>query len=267
MSSNIVRLYDEVVTPHPSAKVPEFVGIDYDRLAEAILAKQEEHKNERRAARAAADAEKRKKIGSNGTMDPIRDKKDIIRIAQYFADRGQPRNELMFLIGCSVGLRGSDLSRLRVGDFKPPAYQARIKEQKTGKIRVITLNPMAIDAYCALLASLPDYSDDTYLFQSQRTGNCSIDRHSFARILRQAQHDLGLPYRLGTHSMRKTFAYHVFMDNQQTPEVLAYLQKLLNHRDSVTTLRYIGLEQKREQQLYKDLDFGFSLDDIHREEE
>ena len=37
-------------------------------------------------------------------MDPIRDKKDIIRIAQYFADRGQPRNELMFLIGCSEGL-------------------------------------------------------------------------------------------------------------------------------------------------------------------
>lgn len=92
---------------------------------------------------------------------------------------------------------------------------------------------------------------DSGIFPSQRTGNCSIDRHSFARILRQAQRDLGLPYRLGTHSMRKTFAYHVLMDNQQTPEVLAYLKKLFNHRDSATTLRYIGLEQKREQQFYK----------------
>lgn len=265
MSSNIVRLYDENVTTHPSANVPGFVGIDYDRLAEAILAKQEEQKQARRAAKSAAGAAGRKTAGANGTVDPIRSKADIIRIAQYFADRGQPRNELMFLIGCSVGLRGSDLSRLRVGDFKPPAYQARIKEQKTGKIRVITLNAMAIEAYHALLASLPSHSDDTYLFQSQRTGNRNIERHSFARILRQAQHDLSLPYRLGTHSMRKTFAYHVFMDNQQTPEVLAYLQRLLNHRDSATTLRYIGLEQKKEQQLYRTLDFGFTLNDIKEE--
>ena len=62
--------------------------------------------------------------------------------------------------------------------------------------------------------------------------------------------------------MRKTFAYHVFMDNQQTPEVLAYLQKLLNHRDSATTLRYIGLSAEKEKELYRQLDFGFKLDDI-----
>lgn len=261
-SNNVVKLFDGDVVPHPAAEVPRFVGIDYDLLADAILKKQEEKKQERRAARAAAGAGRRTVKGANGTVDPIRDKKDIVRIAQYFADRGQYRNELMFLIGCSVGLRGGDLSQLRVGDFKPPKYQASIKEQKTGKIRTVTLNPMAVEAYQKLVQSLPDCSEQTFLFQSQRLGNQNIQRHSFARILRQAQHDLQLPYHLGTHSMRKTFAYHVFMDNQQTPEVLAYLQRLLNHRDSATTLRYIGLEQTKEQQLYRDLDFGFTLDDI-----
>lgn len=265
-TATVINLFpDPRVEPHPSSDIPRFVGLDYDKLAEAILSKQEEQKQKRRATRVAAKG-KRAQKGTNGTVDPIRDKKDIGRIAQYFADRGQYRNELMFLIGCSVGLRGSDLTRLRVGDFKPPNYQATVKEQKTGKLRTITLNTMAIDAYLQLVHTMGNPPSDTFLFQSQRMGNNNIQRHSFARILRQAQRDLKLPYHLGTHSMRKTFAYHVFMDNQQTPEVLAYLQRLLNHRDSATTLRYIGLEQSREQKLYQDLDFGFTLDDIQKGE-
>ncbi len=205
---------------------------------------------------------KRRTRGTNGTVEPIRDKHDIARIASYFAGKKQYRNELMFLIGCSVGLRGEDLSNLRVGDFKSPQYKARVKERKTGKYRTVTLNSMAIEAYNQLVASLYNPTDETFLFQSQRKGNKNLERGSFGRILRQAQRDLGLPYQLGTHSMRKTFAYHVFMDNQKTPEVLAYLQRLLNHRDGGTTLRYIGLEEEKEQNLYKNLDYGFTLDEI-----
>lgn len=163
-TSNVVKLYqDPSVVPMQGGNVAQFTAIDYDRLAEAILAKQEEQKSRRRAARAASSAEKHSKRGLNGTVDPIRDKQDIIRIAQYFADRGQYRNELMFLIGCSVGLRGSDLSRLRVGDFEPPRYQATIKEQKTGKLRTITLNKMGVEAYKHLVQTLPDCDETTFL--------------------------------------------------------------------------------------------------------
>lgn len=261
-ADNVVKLFDDNVVPHPSSDVPQFVGMDYERLAAAILDQQDRRKREEKAARTASAGQKCKKPAANGTVDPIRDKKDIARIAQYFHDKGQFRNELMFIIGCSVGLRGEDLSELKVGSFKKPLYQARVLEQKTKKYRIITLNDMAIKAYHALVGSMPGCDDDTYLFQSQRSGNKSISRHSFARVLRQAQQDLQLPYHLGTHSMRKTFAYHVFMDNQKTPEVLAYLQKMLNHRDSATTLRYIGLSAEKEEQLYKQLDFGFTLDDV-----
>lgn len=265
MSGSVVKLFDDDVVIHPSSDVPKFVGMDYDKLAEAILSIQEERKTQERAARAALSAKKRTTKGENGTVDPIKDKKDIARIAQYFYEKGQYRNELLFLIGCSVGLRGCDLVELKVGDFKKPDYKARVKEQKTGKYRTVVLNDMAQQAYHALVNSLPNPTEDTYLFQSQRKGNCNIQRHSFARILRQAQHDLDLPYRLGTHSMRKTFAYHVFMDNQGTPEVLAYLQDLLNHRNAATTLRYIGLDQKKQERLYKQLDFGFCLDDVSKD--
>ena len=264
--NTVIDLYpkSENVVPHPSAQIPRFVGVDYDQLACAILDQQEKRKAEKKAAQSAASS-KKKEVGKNGTVDPIKDKKDIARIAEYFYQKGQYRNELLFLIGCSVGLRGSDLMEVKVGDFAPPNYQARIREQKTEKYRTVTLNAMAIQAYHALVESMPGCTKDTYLFQSQRQGNCSIQRHSFARILREAQRDLDLPYRLGTHSMRKTFAYHIFMDNQQTPEVLAYLQHILNHRDSATTLRYIGLDSEKMSRFYQQLDFGFNLDDIAKQ--
>lgn len=261
---NVVKLFDDDVATLPGAEVARYVGLDYDRLASAILDETQRRKEQAKAQRVSSHDE-RKKAAANGTVDPIRDKRDIVRIAQYFYDKGQFRNELLFLIGCSVGLRGEDLVDLKVGSFQKPKYQARVKEGKTGKYRTITLNTMAIKAYEALVTSMPGCDENTYLFQSQRKGNRSISRHSFARVLRQAQEDLRLPYHLGTHSMRKTFAYHIFMDNQKTPEVLAYLQKLLNHRDSATTLRYIGLKAEKEEQLYKQLDFGFDLDDVNKE--
>lgn len=264
--NTVVDLFpkSENVIPHPSAPIPRYVGIDYDQLACAILDQQQKREEEKKAALHAASSIKKRETRKNGTVDPIKDKKDIARIAEYFYQKSQYRNELLFLIGCSVGLRGSDLVDIKVGDFAAPNYQARIKEQKTGKYRTVTLNPMAIQAYQALVDSMPGCTKDSYLFQSQRKGNHNIQRHSFARILREAQHDLNLPYRLGTHSMRKTFAYHIFMDNQQTPEVLAYLQHILNHRDSATTLRYIGLDAEKMSRFYQELDFGFSLNDISK---
>lgn len=56
------------------------------------------------------------------------------------------------------------------------------------------------------------------------------------------------------------------MDNQ-TPEILAYLQRLLNHRNSCDTLRYIGLDREREAKLYQKFDIGFHMDDLDEQME
>jgi len=45
---------------------------------------------------------------------------------------------------------------------------------------------------------------------------------------------------IGTHTLRKTFAYHVFSATKN----LTLVQKLLNHSSPATTLRYIGIEQE-----------------------
>ena len=265
-ANNVVKLFSDDVKPLPG--VPGFVGLDYDKLAEAILRLQKEQaeheKITKKAAKAEASLKRRTTHGANGTVDPIRDKADVLKIAQYFYDKHQIRNALMFLIGCSVGLRGVDLCRVKVGDITEDG-KYRTKEQKTGKYRTVALNDLAMTCYHELVKTIPNCTEDSMLFQSQKGDNQSISRHSFGRILRDAGKDLGLPYRLGTHSMRKTFGYHLFMDNQSSPEILAYLQRIFKHSSNAVTLNYIGLSAEKEEELYKKLDFGFDISDVKEE--
>ena len=65
--------------------------------------------------------------------------------------------------------------------------------------------------------------------------------------------------------MRKTFGYHLFMDNQSSPEILAYLQRIFKHSSNAVTLNYIGLSAEKEEELYKNLDFGFDISDVKEE--
>lgn len=279
MAAEVIKLYqDENVEPLQNmtryaaidynllaTKLAKYTNIDYNflisALADEMERRQKAEQAQKKAAKAEASVKRRTTVGANGTVDPIRKKEDILKIAQYFYDKHQLRNALMFLIGCSVGLRGVDLCKTKVGDITADG-RYHLKEQKTGKYRTVVLNDLAMKCYRELVASIPNHTEETQLFLSQKGENESISRHSFGRILRNAGKDLSLPYKLGTHSMRKTFGYHLFMDNQQSPEILAYLQAMFNHTNSGVTLRYIGLDEEKKNKLYENLDYGFTLDDI-----
>ena len=69
--------------------------------------------------------------------------------------------------------------------------------------------------------------------------------------MRKAGEEFGV-YNLGTHTMRKTFGYHMY---QETHDAVM-LMKLFNHSDIHVTLRYIGVEQDETDQAISKLDFG-----------
>lgn len=279
MAAEVIKLYqDENVEPLQNmtryaaidynllaTKLAKYTNIDYNflisALADEMERRQKAERAQKKAAKAEASVKRRTTVGANGTVDPIRKKEDILKIAQYFYDKGQLRNAAMFIIGCNIGLRGKDFCAIKIGDI-PESGVYRLKERKTGKYRTVVLNNFAMQCYRELVASIPNHTDETPLFISQKGENQSIERSSFARILRNAGKDLNLPYKLGTHSMRKTFGYHLFMDNQQSPEILAYLQEMFGHTNSRVTLRYIGLEEEKRNKLYENLNYGFTLDDI-----
>jgi integrase len=107
---------------------------------------------------------------------------------------------------------------------------------KTGKQRIFEINPI-------LKKALAEYCEDKdlndYLIKSRQGFNKPITRSMAYKILRDAAKKFNVES-MGTHTMRKTFGYHFYM---QTKDVVT-LMKIFNHSDQSTTLRYIGIEQQ-----------------------
>ena len=119
MAAEVIKLYqDENVEPLQNmtryaaidynllaTKLAKYTNIDYNflisALADEMERRQKAEQAQKKAAKAEASVKRRTTVGANGTVDPIRKKEDILKIAQYFYDKGQLRNAAMFIIGCN----------------------------------------------------------------------------------------------------------------------------------------------------------------------
>ncbi|MEA4872354.1 MAG: tyrosine-type recombinase/integrase, partial [Synergistaceae bacterium] len=113
----------------------------------------------------------------------------------------------------------------------------------TGKSKMFPLNDSAKKAIKEYVdEARPEY--DASLFPSRKGGK-AISRVQAWEILSNAAEEVGLEH-VGTHTLRKTFGYHIYMKTNN----LGLVQKLLNHRSSIETLRYIGIEQEEMDDAY-----------------
>lgn len=200
--------------------------------------------------------------------DPIRLQEDIIRLKTYFRTNGRTpqlrlRNYALFVIGISVGLRGSDLINLKISDVLDSEGNivdfVRVCESKTNKSNYPYLNETAKSAISEYLCSLKPFSIDDPLFG--RFGNVKepITPKHLYQIMTSAQQALKLPYHLGAHSLRKTFAYWTIKLHPNDLKVMISLQEMLNHSSFQTTLHYAGQTRDVLQGMYNDL--SMVLDD------
>lgn len=63
---------------------------------------------------------------------------------------------------------------------------------------------------------------------------------------------LDIPY-LGTHTMRKTGAYRVYVQSNYN---IGLVMRLLNHSSEAMTLAYLGLDQTSREHMLDQIDFG-----------
>lgn len=165
------------------------------------------------------------------TVQPIRDKRKI----EEFLNELKQWNEKYYILAYSgfySGLRICDLLQLRVDQIRGKTH-FYVKERKTGKTRRIKINPQlkhVLDEY------IETKSDDQYLFR-QRDKNEPMSRQYAHKILTDAARAVGIKDRISTHSLRKSFGYHMY---QQTKDV-ALLQTIFGHAAPSITLRYIGI--------------------------
>jgi site-specific recombinase XerD len=180
-------------------------------------------------------------------VQPIKTVKEIKAMRkQLRANEGTGlRDELLFFLGINVGLRMSDLLSLRIADIYSegkPVDKYYITEKKTKKRRAIPigkdLQAMIVDY---ITADRANAATDEYLFVSRRRnaeGAKVLSRVQAYRILNEAGIRAKVKTHIGTHTLRKTFAYTLYENGVD----LARIQKLLNHSSQRETLDYIGIE-------------------------
>ena len=174
-------------------------------------------------------------------VEPIKNTRDINKIKQYLYGKENKRDYCIFVVGINVGLRAGDLLSLKINnvtDGNTIFDTVTIKEQKTGKTRNFALNKNAKEAIQLYINSLANYDLNDFLFKSRKGGHLGV--RPLHHIIKTLTKDLGIKGNFGTHTLRKTMAYHRYINNVP----LETLQKLLNHSSSAITLRYIGITQK-----------------------
>lgn len=193
-------------------------------------------------------SEEKKREGMK-VVQPIRETRKIDSMKKILRAGGK-RNEMLFVLGINSALRISDLLSLAVSDVLDENGKVKeavsLSEQKTGKNKLFPLNDAAKKVIAEYVEEArPDR--EAALFPS-RKGDKAISRIQAWEILKNAAEEVGIP-NVGTHTLRKTFGYHIYMRTNN----LGLVQKLLNHRSSGETLKYIGIDQSEMDEAYLSL--------------
>lgn len=138
---------------------------------------------------------------------------------------------LLWLLGCSTGYRVSDLLSTR--SFCIISGTLRLVEGKTGKIRRMNL-PSCV--YGAVNDQISHFKLEpgALLFFSTKDRGRPISRQHVHRVFKETAEKLGMTG-IGTHSMRKTYAYNVLLATKS----FQHVQITLNHTYLSTTFLYL----------------------------
>jgi len=173
--------------------------------------------------------------------EPIRNKKDLNALGNYFLKRGKFRDHLLVVMGTYTALRISDLLRLKWSDVYDEELQNFRKhitliEKKTKKSKTIALNKQVIRA---LQLYFP-HRRGSFLFQNNRKEDQAISRVQAWRIIHGATVALKLSGKIACHSLRKTWGYHAWTSGLVSPVVI---MEVYNHSSYNVTRRYLGVVQ------------------------
>ena len=179
-------------------------------------------------------------------VESVKDQDDIKRVERLLAKHHGQLFADVWVIGINFALRISDLLEIKMIDVAG-ADTLTVLEGKTKKPRTIRINERARAVIARRVAENPDHA---YLFQSDSNRARSlakpVTRQSVARAFQEVGEILGI--HLGTHSMRKSLGRAMFDENRP----LELISKTLNHASTGVTMRYIGIEKRDIQQVYRD---------------
>jgi len=175
---------------------------------------------------------------------------EIFSVLDSFSGANKNRNRALFLLGIKSGFRISELLSLQLRDVIQAGrlvdrvtVQRRHMKKKI-ESRTLLLHPEARAALAEWIEELRQNGymlDDTFVFQSQRGPNKPISRVQAYRVLKKRFDQNQMIGKLGTHSMRKTFADRIY---DRLEGDLVKTQKALGHRNINSTVQYLSFREE-----------------------
>ena len=183
--------------------------------------------------------------GISKKVDPITELRDIRSIKKCLSDN--PRDYCLFVIGINTNLRAKDLVSLTVGMVKNLKIGSELvlNEKKTGKERRISMNKDCIEAIQNLISSFKrPRKDDSQLFRG-REGD--IKPISVNYLVNKWVKMINLKGKYGSHSLRKTFGYHMRVQHKVS---ILILMQMFNHHSQKQTLDYLCVQPDEIKEVY-----------------
>ena len=171
-------------------------------------------------------------------------------LAGSFTGAYADRDRALFLLGVKSGFRVSELLSLRIGDFiqagrlvdKVTVRRAHMKKKTEGRtVFLHTEAKAALEKWLVQLRAAGYMTDRDFVFQSRKGPNRPISRIQAWRIIHAAAVAHQLTGKVGTHSLRKTFADRVY---DALDRDLVKTQRALGHRNINSTVQYLSFREE-----------------------
>jgi integrase len=193
---------------------------------------------------------------------PIRDKIDVYRFLKHLR-RWNSNYYVAAIIGIQWGLRCSDILALQIGDVVAGEGdriqiidRIMVREVKTGHERHILITEDMKDViYEHIKRFKPplDMNLPLVLSRNKSDGKAKpLSRYRLWRVISGTDRELGIKGPIGTHSLRKTFAFQAWRDGVRVDVI----QKEFGHASLETTHRYACIPDEHREELYKKINFA-----------
>jgi integrase len=177
-----------------------------------------------------------------------------LNLIRKLNDDGQVKMSLLISLGSFWGLRISDILNLKWSQIIS-GETLEVTEKKTGKKRIIKINPQLHQHILECYTQLKPLKEDEFVFMSQKNSVYSVQQIN--RIFKSIKTKYKLKIKnFSTHSMRKTMGRQVFSQSGENAELsLVKLSQLFNHSSTLITRRYLGISQEELMNTYDMLSF------------
>ena len=141
----------------------------------------------------------------------------------------------------AAGLRVSEVCRLRFGDIEKSRGRIHVSPSKRRKERYVEMPQECLGSITRYCMTLPaetrrSLTADSWLFPKQRSLDSPIYTNYVADHIRDIEDSIGWDHRFTSHTFRRAYATHNFLDGNMTMEEI---QAALGHDNVSTTRLYV----------------------------